>query len=371
MQRALLAAVVTALVSVAPVPSVGQAAPYKIGITLPMTGQFAVNGNTFLVPIQSAVDEINAAGGVKGHPLQIVLEDTQASPQAGVEAMRKVVQVDGAQAVLTFYTNVVMAQIPLADQLKVPTVSPVETPGVMEKTQYSFAYASRAALVFQLLAKHWQATHRRRVFAFFANNAQGLANSPFVRKLVESTGGIYADALIDVNDTDFRGAAIRAKQFNPDAILMNAQGAPAEATVIRQVREVGISAPLYEGANFYKFKTWHDGVGAYTEGMYFAGLDIDQQSAAGRNFARMYRAKTGLEPDYQEAEVYDIIKLFAYAMGAGSYNGEAIRNVLLNLKDFPSALGGTVAMGADHYAVLSHVGLWQARSGKLVPVPVP
>ena len=64
-------------------------------------------------------------------------------------------------------------------------------------------------------------------------------------------------------------------------------------------------------------------------------------------------------------------KTFAYAIGASSYNGEAIRNVILTLKDFPSALGGTVSMGPDHYAVLSHVGLWQARNGKLVSVPVP
>ena len=58
-------------------------------------------------------------------------------------------------------------------------------------------------------------------------------------------------------------------------------------------------------------------------------------------------------------------------MGASAHNGEAIRNVVLGLRDFPSALGGTVSMGTDHYAVLSHVGLWQARNGKLVSVPVP
>jgi len=371
-QRALLAAAVAALFLTTPLPSTGQAnAPYKIGITLPMTGQFAVNGNTFLVPIQAAVDEINAAGGVKGHPLQLVLEDTQASPQAGVEAMRKVVQVDGAQVVLTFYTNVVMAQIPLADQLKIPTISPVETSGVMDKTQYSFAYASRSLLVMDLAARYWKAHKMKRVFAVFANNAQGLVNSPIIRKIVEASGGTYGEALIDVNDTDFRGSAIRAKQFNPDAIFMNAQGAPAEATIIRQMRELGLATPMFEGANFYKFKTWHDGVGQYTEGMYFVGLDIDQQTPASRNFARMYRAKLGIEPDYQEAEVYDIIKLFAYAIGESSYNGEAIRNVLLNLKGFPSALGGTVSMGADHYAILSHVGLWQAKNGRLVPVAAP
>lgn len=372
MHRLLVAGLLIATVAAVPPASVAQQnQPYKIGVTLPMTGQFAVNGNTFLVPVEIAVAQINAAGGVKGHPLQIVLEDTQASPQAGVQAMRKAVEVDGAQAVLTFYTNVVMAQIPLADQLKVPTVSPLETAGVMEKGQYSFAYASRQALVFPLLGRYWKAHHFKRIFAVYANNAQGQASSAVAHKVIDDIGATYREALIDVNDTDFRGTAARVKDFAPDAILMAVGGAPAETTVIRQIREVGVQTPMFEGANFFRFKVWRDGVGPYINGMYFAGLDIDQRTPTGRNFSLMYRARTGLVPDYQEAEVYDIIKLFAYAIDRAGDNGEAIRSVIASLKDFPSALGGTVSMGSDHYAVLGDMGLWQARNNQLAPVPVP
>lgn len=371
MARTSLAAFLALLLLAAPAASNAQAnQPYKIGITLPLTGPFANNSAAFLPSVEIAVAEINAAGGVKGHPVQTVLEDTQATPQGGIEAMRKIVQVDGAQAVLTFYTNVVMAQIPLADQLKVPTLSAVETAGVMEKAEYSFAYSSRSSVVIPLLGKYFAQHHFKRVFAFFSNNSQGQANSPLMRVQAEAAGATYGEALINLTDTDFRGPAIRAKEFNADAIVMNAQGSPVEATVIRQIREAGVTTPIFEAANFYHFKVWHDAVGPYVEGMYFAGLNVDQNSPAGRTFARTFRAKTGLEPDYQAAEVYDIIRLFAYAIGRSSYNGVAIKNVLVNVKDFRSALGGTVSMGADHYAVINGIGLWQARFGHLVPVIV-
>src|ERR1700722_6307761 len=96
-------------------------APYKIGLTYPLTGPFATNAEYILPAIQLAVDEINRNGGVKGHPLGLLPEDTQATPAGGIEAMRKVVQVNGVQAVMSIYTNVVLAQVPLADQLRIPT----------------------------------------------------------------------------------------------------------------------------------------------------------------------------------------------------------------------------------------------------------
>src|SRR5277367_3613590 len=75
--------------------------PYKIGVTYPLTGPLAVNTPAVLAGAQIAVADINRAGGVKGHPLVLAVEDTQGTPQGGVTAMRKLVQVDGVQAIIT------------------------------------------------------------------------------------------------------------------------------------------------------------------------------------------------------------------------------------------------------------------------------
>lgn len=341
-------------------------APYKIGLTYPLTGPFATNAQYLQPAIGLAADEINRGGGVKGHPLQFVQEDTQATPAGGIEAMRKVAQVDGVQAVMTIYTNVVLAQVPLADQLHVPTLSPAETPGIFDRSQYSFAHSSRQVNVLTDLAKFWKARHFQRVYAYFSNNAQGQSLQPVVRSLVEGYGGTYGDALVNVTDSDFRGIATRAKDFNPDMILVNLQGAITETTLIKQLREVGVKAPLTESAVFYDSKYWRDGVGPYSEGMYFAGISVDP--TAGRAFIHNYTAKVGYPPDYVAGEVYDMVHILAYVIGKVGYNGPAIRDALAGLKNFPTVFGSTISMQDDHRTLFHKIGLFQVRRGRLIPI---
>jgi branched-chain amino acid transport system substrate-binding protein len=369
----LACALVVALLFCGPPAAFGQnrpamLSPYKIGLTYPLTGPFATNAQTYIPAIELAVDEINKKGGVNGHPLQLALEDTQATPAGGIEAMRKLVQVDGVQAVMTIYTNVLLAQVPLADQLRVPDLSPAEVPGVIEKSQYSFAHSSRLVNVMALVAGYWKTHNVKRVYALFSNNAQGQASSPVLRSMVEGFGGTFGDALVNLTDTDFRGIAARTKEFNADMILINMQGALAETTVIKQLREVGVTAPMVDPAIFYNSKYWRDGVGPYSEGMYFAGISVDP--VVGRDFIRAYRKKVGYDPDYVCGEVYDMVHMLAYAIGKAGYNGPAIRDVLATLKDFPTVFGGTVSMQDDHRTLFRKVGFYQVRHGKLTPIPL-
>jgi len=341
-------------------------APYKIGMTYPLTGPFATNAEYILPAIQMAVDEINAKGGIKGHPLQLLPEDTQATPAGGIEAMRKVVQVNGVQAVMSIYTNVVLAQVPLADQLHVPTISPAETPGIFDKAQYSFAHSMKQVSALADLAKYWKAHNLKRIYAFWSNNAQGQSLSPALRSLVEANGGTFNDAFVNLTDTDFRGIAARAKDFKADMILVNMQGAVAETTLIKQLREVGVTAPVAESAVFYNSKYWRDGVGPYAEGMYFAGISVDP--VAGRDFIHNYTVKVGYPPDYVCGEVYDMVHMLAYLIGKVGYNGPAIRDALATLKDFPTVFGGTVSMQDDHRTLFHKITVYQVRRGKLTPI---
>jgi ABC-type branched-subunit amino acid transport system substrate-binding protein len=58
-----------------PAPASGE--PILIGTIQPMTGPYAAFGVKFYRAYNLAADEINAAGGIKGRPIQIVFEDSQ------------------------------------------------------------------------------------------------------------------------------------------------------------------------------------------------------------------------------------------------------------------------------------------------------
>ncbi len=367
--QSLLAALVATLPLAGGAQPSAKGAPYKIGATLPLTGPLVFNLRESYAGAEIAVDDINRAGGVKGHPLQVIQEDSQGSPQAGVAAMRKLVQVDGVKVVYTLYTNVVTAQIPLADQVHVPFVTQVEVPGVVSKGQYSFDHASNGGITVPILRDYWKAKHVKRVFAFLGNNAFGLGYSPLLKAAAQQIGAEYAEALLDLNESDFRGVVTRAKEFNPDVILATAQGGAAETTVLRQVRELGMTIPMFTPTNGYDQKAWRDAMGPYDEGMIFAGLSVDP--VAGRDFIRAYKAKMGYAPGYQAGESYDMMRIIAYAIGKGGYDGDGIRTALATLRGFPSVLGGSLTMGADHYTQISSAGLFQVQHGKLVRIPMP
>jgi branched-chain amino acid transport system substrate-binding protein len=340
------------------------ASPYKIGVTWPLTGPLASSGLQYLPGAEVAVSHINRRGGINGHPLQLVVEDTQGSPQGGVAAMRKLVQVDGAQAILSIYTNVVTAQIPLADQLKVPFLCPAQTPGLMSRSPYSFAHAETVSATGGIFARYWKRVHAKKVYALNPNNAIGPVYSAAWKAAAASAGAEYAESSFNYGDNDYRGLVARVKENNPDQIIVSAQGGIDDTVIIRQLREAGVNAKISVPGLFTEEPAWRAGVGTYIDGLVMAGLTIDP--VAGKQFIDDYRIHTGHLPGPIAGEVYDMIQMFAAAIAKGGYNGEAIAKQLATLKGVPSVFGSTITMDPEHYSVPSTDTLWLFKNNKLV-----
>lgn len=75
--------------------SLAFAQPVRIGILSPLTGGAAGTGQAQRAGFQLALQEINAAGGVLGQPLEIIIEDTQADASTGLAAFEKLMTEDG------------------------------------------------------------------------------------------------------------------------------------------------------------------------------------------------------------------------------------------------------------------------------------
>lgn len=363
-RRDALGVLAAAAASGSAAPAFAQAnAPYKVGVTFPLTGPFASNATEYLTSIEIARDEINARGGVKGRPIALVVEDTQASPQGGVAAFRKVVQVDGVQAVISVYTNVVTAQIPLADQLKIPNISTIETPGVATKGQYSFSHAPQYSNIIPIERDYWRRKGYKKIFLLIVNNALGQVVAPLVRQAAEGIGAQYGEAFFDLGTPDYRGVIERAKDFAPDMILVQGGGGVDEANVIKQLRELAVGQQLFTMANNFREPIWRNTVGPYVEGMILGGPNLDPTAAPG--FVHAFKQKMGYIPGYQPAEQYDVMQIVAWAIGTVGYDGPKIRDAIATLKNFPTVLGGKISMAPDHYTRMP-LGLWRVRRGELV-----
>ncbi|MGY3487862.1 branched-chain amino acid transport system substrate-binding protein [Bradyrhizobium sp. USDA 4011] len=96
--------VVAALAAAAPAHSADRIA--KIGILAPLTGNSAADGNEMIDGAKLAVDEINAAGGVAGYKLRVVVGDTQnQSADAVTSAIERLAGDHDLNAILTGYAS--------------------------------------------------------------------------------------------------------------------------------------------------------------------------------------------------------------------------------------------------------------------------
>ena len=78
----------------------GAQAPFRIGVMESLTGPGETYGSVALQAKQMAVDEINAAGGINGRMLELIVEDSKCSAQDAITAYNKLTDVDGVKIIL-------------------------------------------------------------------------------------------------------------------------------------------------------------------------------------------------------------------------------------------------------------------------------
>ena len=97
------------------------AEPYHLGVDLAITGTGALYCKDGIDAIKMAVDEINAAGGVNGKKIELIIEDTTGKPDVGRSAIEKLISRDKVVMLGGGYSSsVTWATVAVAQQRKVP-----------------------------------------------------------------------------------------------------------------------------------------------------------------------------------------------------------------------------------------------------------
>ena len=124
------------------VPSVMAADTIKVGIVLPLTGKLAKFGEIENKSFLMAVEEINAAGGVKGKKIELIIEDTTGKPDVGRSAIEKLITQNKVVMVGGGYSSsVTWATVAVAQQQKVPFL--VNTGSADKITEQGWNYIFR------------------------------------------------------------------------------------------------------------------------------------------------------------------------------------------------------------------------------------
>jgi branched-chain amino acid transport system substrate-binding protein len=339
----LLAALVTP--SCAPQKNVEDRSTIRIGFLGDLTGPTFNFGLSAKNGVLMAADEINQAGGINGHPIDIVIEDDKGSPAEAAEVTGKLIDRYKVIAIIAAgASGNSLAAAPKAQSAHVPLIAPSSTnPAVTQAGDYIFRACFIDAFQGEVMAKFAANTLKAKKAAIMLD-----FNSPYSRGLTEffefsfakMNGQILLKQSYSQGDANYRGQLSLIKAANPDVLYIPGYYGDV-AIIARQARQLGLTVPLLGADGWDAPELWELG-GDALNGSYISNhYSADDPSETIQHFVHGYRQRYGnLTPDAHAALAYDAFRFLAEAIQrAGTTEGPRLREALAQTKNFPGVTG--------------------------------
>ena len=221
---------------------------YTIGVMESLTGPGETYGNVAVQAKELAVAEINAAGGINGRMLELIVEDSKCNAQDSITAYNKLTDVDDVKIILgTSCSGAMLGAAPLAEEDGVVLFSGLATnPDIANAGDYIFRTAmSDLQLGIDTGNVLWADGIRSlATMTETTDYAEGVRRTT-VEQFEKRGGAVVAEERYGSDVTDFRSQLTKLINANPDAIHIAAQSEASGGTIVKQVRELGYEGPLY------------------------------------------------------------------------------------------------------------------------------
>ena len=331
----------------------------RIGEYGALTGDTATFGQTTHEGVLMAVEELNAAGGIKGKKLVLITEDDQGKPEQAALVAEKLITHDQVHALVgEVASSNSLAVAPIAQRSGIPMVSPSSTnPKVTQQGDYIFRVCFIDPFQGKVAAKFAYTTLKARTAAILRDQKSdyslGLADV-FASEFAAAGGRIVSDTAYSGGDVDFKAQLTSLRDTRPDLIYV--PGYYSEVGLIaKQARSIGLKQPLLGGDGWESEELYKIG-GTALENCYFSNhCAPDSTEPVVRDFVARYQARWNHQPGALAMLGYEAVKVLGDAIGrAPDLRGANIRDALAATRDF-GGVTGNISMDAGRNAVKSAV----------------
>lgn len=303
------------------------AEPIKIGALLAVTGPAAYLGEPERNTVKMVEEQINAAGGINGRPFEIIVEDTEGDEAKTVMKAKKLISQDQVIAIVgPTRSGTTMAAIPIIEKAELPMVSCAAAEAIVKpvkkwvfKTPQSDADAVRA------IYDKIKAMGLVKVAIVSGTTGFGAAGREQLKNLAPEYGiTIVADETYGPKDTDMTAQLTKIKGTAAQAII-NWAIVPAQTTIIKNRKQLGITVPLFQSHGFGNIKFAQD-AGDAADGVLFPGgrlLAVDTLPESHPQKALLAKYKK----DYEEKFKTDVSTFGGHALDAINLVVEALKAV--------------------------------------------
>jgi branched-chain amino acid transport system substrate-binding protein len=337
------------------------AAPIKIGALFAVTGPAAFLGEPERNSAKMIIDEINAAGGVKGRKLELVVYDTAGDATKAVQLATKLIKDDKVVAIIgPSTTGETMAVIPVAEKEQIPLISCSAGSKITDPVKkWIFKTAQNDSLAVGKIYEFLQKTKQTNVSILTVSDGFGASGREQLKAQAAKYGiNIVSDDTYGPKDTDMTAQLTKIRGSNAQAIICWGTN-PGPAVIAKNAKQLGIKTPLFmsHGVSSKKFIEL---AGDAAEGVRLPSGKVlvcdllpksESQKKSLVSFVKDYQKHYKAEGDHFGGHAWDAVMLLKNAIERGGETPASIRDQLEKTKNF-CGIGGTFTYSAQDHAGL-------------------
>lgn len=306
-------------------------ADIKIGFNVPSTGFAAADGKSALDGAKLAVAEANAAGGVAGQKLELVVYDDQASAKEAVPAVTKMIEKDKVVVgVSGSYSGSTRAAASIFQKAQVPYVVAYSIhPDVTLAGDYMFRVSAMGEVQGRGGAKLAQELGKKNVALITVKNDFGQSLAAGFKDGAQKLGlKIINEYEYGMADRQFGPLVSKVKADNPDVIYASGYYFNA-GPLVSQLRAAGITVPII-GQEGYDSEKFMEIAGPASEGtLVTTSLDRDSASPVTQAYLADYKKAYGVGSDMVAASSYTATLVAIDGLKkTGGKGGAALRDAI-------------------------------------------
>jgi ABC-type branched-subunit amino acid transport system substrate-binding protein len=301
-----------------------------IGSHIDLSGPAAPGMPMLRNGMQLRIDEVNAAGGVHGRKIKLLVEDNGSQPQMAVRAVQKLVKSDNVFALLnSFGSGANAATVKAATDAGVLVFAPWAASGIIQKV------SGNSPLLFTTVQNYDTTTNNgvswavknwkvQKVGFIYQEGPLGdLVKAGLVESLKNSSATLAAEASTKAGDIDFSSQVAKMKAANVDMIFM-ASILRDTVGVMSEVKKLNWSdvkvLTALPGRSSIVAKTGKESV----EGLYGIGgwklHDPETTEPAAKKFLADFKQKFNMDADENAANSYSYTSWFIAGLQANGRN---------------------------------------------------
>ena len=304
----------------------------KVGFHAPLTGFAASDGNSATEGAKLAVEQINAAGGIKGKMLELVVYDDQAKPAQAIAIANKLIGQDKVPvAVSGSYSGPTRSAAGVFQEAKIPYIAAYAIhPDITRAGNYVFRTSFLGEIQGRAGAKlAGDMLGKKRAVMITLQNDFGKSLAAGFREVSDKYGiKIVNEYEYSIKDRQFGSIVAKVKDDMPEVIYASGYYFTA-GPLVSQLRAGGIDAPII-GQEGYDSQKFIEIAGPAAEGVIITtSLDRDSDVPETKDFIEQFEKKAGFKTDMVAASAHTAVMVVAQALKkAGSTDPAAIRDAI-------------------------------------------